>query len=90
MDSILDENRAVYYTYEKILSKRQFELLKAIAKEGKLTQPTSREFIQKHKLPTPSSVKTALKAILEKEMAYEEFGVYNVYDVFFSRYLERL
>jgi len=90
MNNILDENRPVYYTYEKILSKRQFELLKAIAKEDKLTQPTSKEFIQKNKLPTPSSINTALTAILTKEMAYEEEGIYSVYDVFFSRFLERL
>ena len=90
MNNIIDENRPVYYTYEKILSKRQFELLKAIAKEENLTQPTSKEFIQKNNLPTPSSIKTALNAILEKEMAYEEEGVYSVYDVFFSRFLERL
>ena len=89
-DEILYENRAVYYTYEKMLTKRQFGLLKAISKEVNLTQPTSREFIQKHNLPTPSSVRAALTAILEKEVAYEEGGAYFVYDVFFSRYLERL
>jgi AAA+ ATPase superfamily predicted ATPase len=90
MNEILYENRAIYYTYEKILSKGQFELLRAISKEDNLTQPTSKDFIQNHKLSTPSSVKRALSSLLEKEMIFEDEGVYSVYDVFFSRYLESI
>jgi len=90
MSEILYENRAIYYTYEKILSKGQVELLRAISKEAHLSQPTAKDFIQKHKLSTPSSVRRALKSLLDKEMIYEEEGIYSVYDVFFSRYLERI
>jgi len=73
-----------------MLSKGQFDLLKAIAKEENLSQPTSKAFIQKHALATTSSIQTALAALLKKEMAYQEKGFYYVYDVFFSRYLEGL
>jgi len=90
MDDILYENRAIYYTYEKMLSKGQFALLKAIAKEDKLQKPTSKEFLHRHGLPTPSSVKRALQALIDKELIYEENGIYEVYEVFLSRYLERL
>jgi len=90
LDDILYENRPVYYTYQKILSKGQFNLLKAIAKEENLSQPTSKAFIQKHALPTTSSIQTALAALLKKEMVYQENEYYYVYDVFFSRYLEGL
>jgi len=90
LEEILYENRPVYYTYKKILSKRQFDLLKAIAKEENLSQPTAKEFLHRHKLPTPSTVKTALTALLQKEMVYKEKDSYFVYDVFFSRYLETL
>ena len=61
-----------------------------MAKEKNLSQPTSRKFIQKYKLPTPSTIRTALTALLEKEMAYEEDGVYYVYDVFFAHHLKHL
>ncbi|MCK5774852.1 MAG: ATP-binding protein, partial [Bacteroidales bacterium] len=66
------------------------DLLKAIAKEDNLSQPTSKAFIQKHALPTTSSVQTALAALLKKELVYQEKEYYYVYDVFFSRYLEGL
>ena len=90
LDDILYENRAIYYTFEKMLSKGQFELLKAIAKEDGLSRPTSKEFLHKYKLSTPSSINRALQALINKELVYEENGIYEVYDVFFSRYLERL
>ena len=90
LDDIIFENRSVYDTYRRMLSTGQFDLLKAIAKENHLTQPTSKAFIQKYKLSTPSSVKRAMQSLLSKELIYEDDGVYKVYDVFFSRYLERL
>ncbi|MFL5752419.1 MAG: AAA family ATPase [Bacteroidia bacterium] len=87
--SILRENEVVYYNYRNLLTDFQWQLLKAIAKEETVSQPTSKQFIQKYKLGTPSSVKTALKALTEKEMVYAENGAYLVYDVFLSRWMQQ-
>lgn len=86
---ILEEKEFIYYNYKKLLTSLQFKLLEAIAIEGGVNKPTSKHFINKHKLGTPSSVKTALTALLNKEMIFDDNKVYHVYDVFFSLWLNR-
>lgn len=86
---ILSENEIIYYNYRNLLTDFQWQLLRAIAKEEKVGQPTGKQFLNRHKLGTPSSVKTALQALEEKEMIYKESNTYMVYDVFLSRWLQQ-
>jgi len=58
--------------------------------EGNAKLITSKEFIARHKLGTPSSVHTAVRALLTKEMIYREQEDYFVYDVFLERWLESI
>jgi hypothetical protein len=46
------------------------------------------EFVRRYDLGTPSSVQTALLALQEKELVYEEDGRWWLQDVFLSRWLE--
>jgi AAA+ ATPase superfamily predicted ATPase len=77
-----------YVNYRNLLPSHQFLLLKAIAAEDGVSQPTSGSFIMKHGLTSASSVSTSLKALEDKEMIIYDQGKWNVYDVFFSRWLE--
>ena len=70
-----------------LLSERQKEILYAIAKEGKATAVTSATFIKKHGLLSSSSVQTAIKQLLDKEIITSENNVYQVYDRFFGLWL---
>ncbi len=89
MLKILDENEVVYFNYKKLLTRLQFNLMEAIAKEGGVKKPTSQDFLGKYHLGTPSSIRTALTALLKKEMIFQDEGEINVYDIFFSKWLER-
>ncbi len=68
----------------------QFKLLKAIAKEKIVSKTNSKEFIGKYQLNQASSVNRAIKSLINKEMICEEKGNYKVYDMFFSKWLEKL
>ncbi|NHZ85190.1 MAG: hypothetical protein GWP19_04840 [Planctomycetia bacterium] len=85
---ILIEEEVNYYNYRTLLTFHQFGLLIAIAKEHGLEQPTSKSFLNKHNLNTPSSIQRSLKALIDKEMIYKEKGIYKIYDVFFGHWLE--
>lgn len=91
-NNLLSSQQATYIQYRQLLSPVQWQLLIAIAKEGKVFQPQSKSFIQKYKIGTPANSKRALDALLEKEMIYREDDIqassYQVYDVFLSRWLE--
>jgi AAA+ ATPase superfamily predicted ATPase len=91
---ILNEQEVVFFQYRTLLTAAQWQLLKAIAKEEKVYQPTSKDFMVQHKLGTPSNVQRSLDALLTKEMVYKEEqkegNCYLVYDCFLSRWLQRL
>lgn len=90
---ILEEQEKVFLQYRNLLTAGQWHLLMAVAKEGRVYQPQSGEFLSKHSLGIPASAKRALESLLTKEMIYEEIDdrgrYYSVYDLFLSRWLER-
>jgi hypothetical protein len=85
---IITDFEPQYINYRNLLPPHQFRLVKAIAVQDGVAQPTSGEFIRKNDLTSPSSVSTSLKALAEKEMIVYDLNRWNVYDVFFSRWLE--
>jgi hypothetical protein len=88
---ILSENEGVYFQYRNLLTASQWNLLKAIALEGKVYQPYSAEFIRKHHLGTPATVKRGIESLSEKEMilhetSHEKPG-FEIADKFFQHWL---
>lgn len=71
------------------LTSNQVNLLKAIAKEGKVEQPQSNEFIKRNDLPSPSSVKAALDVLVDKELVYTQPDGYIIYDRLLNLWLQR-
>ncbi len=91
MNSVLKQFEMAYYFFEKTLSRNQWLLLKAIAKEGDAKNLTKKEFLNKYNFST-TSIKQALKVLLEKQLVHEKMNedenTFSVYDVFLSRWLE--
>jgi len=94
LSDILSENAAVYFNYRSLLTKHQWKVLRAIAREDMVLEPYSKDFIHDHKLGAVSSVRRSIKALLKSEMAYEVYDevrekqVLLVYDVFFKQWLK--
>ena len=88
--SVVDTLAPQYEMMMTLLTTNQVNLLKAIAKEHKIAKPQSSEFVNKHKLSSPSSVKTALDVLVDKELVYPEKDGYVVYDRFMTIWLQRL
>ena len=88
MQEILKEKEYSFINYRSILTKIQFNVLKAIAKEGKVSSPNSSAFMKRHNFTQTSSINKTLKSLMEKEMIYMEDNAYKVYDVFLSKWLE--
>lgn len=88
--SVVDTLAPQYEIMMTLLTTNQVNLLKAIAKEHKIAKPQSFEFVNKHNLSSPSSVKTALDVLVDKELVYPEKDGYVVYDRFLAIWLQRL
>ncbi|GHS98018.1 ATPase [Bacteroidia bacterium] len=90
LTEILEENEVTYLTYCNLVTGKQLALLKAIAKEGQVTEPTASSFIREHNLGAASTVSTSLKSLLAKELLFNNKGNYFIYDRFFSLWLKKI
>jgi len=91
-DALTNLISAQEFTSQEILSRlpeKQKEILIAIAKEGKAKSVTSGDFVKKYRLHTPSSVQSALKYLLDKDLVTQSNNIYQVYDRFFGIWLNR-
>lgn len=80
------------YTYENLLAAypaSNIRLLKAIAKAGCVREINSGDFITEYKLRAASSVNSALKRLIDREMVYKTADGYIVYDRFMAIWLRQ-
>jgi AAA+ ATPase superfamily predicted ATPase len=87
---IVHRNSMQYETLIGFLTDNQLSLLKAIAKRDCVVSPQANDFIKQYDLPSPSSVKTALTVLLDKDMVCRDTKGYRVYDRFFDLWLKQL
>ncbi|HRY33196.1 MAG TPA: ATP-binding protein [Bacteroidales bacterium] len=89
---LLMEQELLFIKYRELLTRQQWELMKAVAREGKVFEPTSKGFIARYGLGSPSTVFRSLQALQQKEMIYDEYDntgnqYWSVYDVLFRRWM---
>lgn len=86
---IIEQEKPVFANYARLLTRKQWEVLKAIAISEPATNPQSKEFLQNHRLGAASSVATALKTLIKKELVIEENEGYFLHDVLLSHWLRQ-
>ncbi len=90
---LMKEQEFVFYSYREGLTTAQWNVLKGIAKEGKVKSPTSNEFISRHHLGGSATVLRSLKSLQKKELVFREtdsdgISTYGVYDILFKRWIQ--
>jgi hypothetical protein len=88
---LLKEQETLFFSFRNMLTYQQWRLLKAIANEEKVYQPTAKSFLTKHQLGTSATVLRSLKSLQDYELIYREFeqpdlAYYCVYDVYFQQW----
>lgn len=90
---ILEAEQSNFLQYRNLLTTNQWKVLIAIAKEERLYQPQSKQFIQKYKLGAASTVAKTIASLIDKEMVFvhieKDEGYFRIYDVFMMRWLQR-
>ena len=89
IQELIEEQAMAYQNYCAWLTENQQLLLLAIAKEQIVSSPLSQQFIITHHLPATSSVKTALKALVDKQLISKTPKGYFVSDRFFAKWLAK-
>ena len=93
-DKILKEQEFVFFGYRDMLTRPQWNLLKAIARDGKVYQPTSGEFVSRHGLGNPATVLRSLKSLQKMDLIHREPDeegnfYYSIYDLLFRRWMDK-
>lgn len=89
LDYILLTQEYMYKETMFRIPEKQKTVLTAIAIEGDAAGITSGNFIHKYRLPSASTVQSAVKGLLEKDFITHEQGVYSVYDLFFGYWIKK-
>ena len=85
--NITEVQEGSYKSQLNNLSDRQKRVLQAIAKEGVVDAVTSGSFVRQHALESASSVQSAIKGLMDKEIVSHTEGQYRINDFFFSVWL---
>lgn len=86
---LLDLYTEHYQTFVSQMSEKQRSVFLAIAAEKRIKGISSGKFVHKYRLPSPSSVVSAVKGLMDKDFITQDDGEYYVYDHFFQLWLER-
>ncbi len=90
IDNMIASNDTIFREILSNIPEKQKELLYAIAKEGEAARITSAAFIKRHSLASASSVQSAMKKLLEKDIITEINKVFSVTDRLFAMWMNRL
>lgn len=92
--SVLSSNIDKFLEIKRLVTPAQWKLMKAVAKESEVRQPTGAAFIQKYGLSSGAAVLKNIKSLVEKELILPTTALdgtsYCIYNIFLGRYLERL
>lgn len=87
---IIDLNETLYQEILSNISEKQKEVLYAIAKDGASQNITSAQFVKRHKLTSASSVQSATKKLLEKDIITQINKTYSLTNKFFALWIARI
>ena len=89
IDTFLQLSSEYYGELLRQMPEKQRDVFLAIAAEGVARSISSGKFVRKYRLPSTSSVVSAVKGLLEKDFITKTDNAYQVYDRFFQLWLER-
>lgn len=90
LNQLIQEEEPAYQMYCRLITERQLQVLRAIAKEEIVKEPGSNQFLQKYRLGAYSTVRGAILTLMDKELLYQnDGGNFMVYDKFFSYWLKQ-
>ena len=89
IEQIVEEYEPTYISFMRLVTAGQKKLLKAIAAEHSVNELLSNAFLSRHNLGATSSVKSAAKVLVERELLLHDNDGYQVYDRFLEQWLKR-
>ena len=90
INNMIAANDTIFREILSNIPEKQKELLYAIVKDGEAERITSGSFIKRHSLTSASSVQSAVKKLLEKDIITEINKVFSLTDKLFSMWINQI
>ena len=90
IDNMIDSNATIFREILSNIPEKQKELLYSIARDGEAEQITSSKFIKHHNLSSASSIQSAIKKLLEKDIVTVINKRYSVTDKLFAMWINNI
>ena len=90
IDNMIDSNATIFREILSNIPEKQKELLYSIARAGDAEQITSSKFIKLHNLSSASSIQSAIKKLLEKDIVTVFNKKYSVTDKLFAMWINNI
>ena len=90
VDSLVEGSAIVFHDLLRSQNEASRTLLKAVAAEGRVAAPTAGDFMARHGFRSHSTVRSALKDLIDNDLLYQTDDGYVVYDRLFGIWLSRL
>ena len=85
--ALIEESSGIYENIVATLTDNQLSLMRGLARQGTVTEINGSSFVRASGLKSSSSVNSALKSLIDKELVYHDHGQYSVYDRFMALWL---
>ena len=89
IDTYLQLSSAYYSELLRQMPEKQRNVFLAIAAERQVKNISGGKFVHKYRLPSTSSVVSAVRGLLEKDFVTQTDNVYSIYDRFFQLWTEK-
>lgn len=90
INEMIASNDTIFREILSNIPEKQKTLLYAIAKEGEAEHITSSEFIKRHSLTSASSVQSAARKLLDKDLVTEADKTFSVTDKLFAMWINKI
>ena len=90
IDNMIDSNATIFREILSNITEKQKELLYSIARDEEAGQITSSKFIKRHNLSSASSIQSAIKKLLEKDIVTEINKKYSITDKLFAMWINNI
>jgi hypothetical protein len=87
---IIQQEIPLFSSYQQLLTTFQWKLLVALSKEEVLENPYAQSFLKRHELGSTSSVRTAMRTLINKEFVLFHDQKYILHDTLLMRWLQQL
>jgi len=90
IDTLVAESAPTYEDLLRSQTETAQRILKAIASEGRVREVSAKAFVERHGLPSPSTIRSSVAELVDRNLIYRSPAGCEVYDRLFGQWLSQL